>query len=55
MIGRRRLVPYLRLFPIWRFGPLYDRLDGRRVGVGWSPDWFGTWEVEDDTEPSGGA
>jgi hypothetical protein len=39
----RWLVPYRRLFPVWKFGPRYDLL-GEYVDDGWSPDWFGTWE-----------
>jgi hypothetical protein len=45
MIGARAIVPYLRLFPIWRYGPIYDRLDGRYLRDGWYPDRFGRREV----------
>lgn len=45
-IGRYRLTPYLRLFPIWRYGPRYDRLDGHYVDDGWSPDWYGVWRAD---------
>lgn len=38
LIGRRYLIPYVRPFPIWRFGPLYR-------GEGWYPDHYGTIEV----------
>lgn len=44
MIGRRYLVPYVRLFPIWRYGPIYD-FDGYYVRHGWKPDRYGTWEL----------
>lgn len=44
MIGARQLVPYLRLFPIWHYGPIYSLLDGRYVRHGWKPDRFGVRE-----------
>lgn len=44
LVGNRYVVPYRRLFPIWRFGPLYDLLEARVIGEGWSTDWYGQWE-----------
>jgi hypothetical protein len=45
LVGARYLVPYVRLFPIWRYGPIYSKLDGRYVRHGWRPDCYGTWEI----------
>ena len=39
-VGAREVYPVLRLFPIWRYGPLYSKLDGRYVRHGWKPDRF---------------
>jgi hypothetical protein len=50
MIGARYLVPYVRLFPIWRYGPIYGRLDGLYVRDGWHPDWYGEWEFSSREE-----
>lgn len=46
MIGARYLVPYLRPFPIWKYGPIYDALDGRYLRDGWYPERFGQREVK---------
>lgn len=39
LIGKRYLVPYVRAFPIWRYGPLSSG------GQGWWPDRYGTIEI----------
>jgi hypothetical protein len=44
-IGARYLEPYLRPFPVWRYGPICDKLDGRYLRDGWYPDRFGAREV----------
>jgi hypothetical protein len=44
----RYLRPYVRLFPIWRHGARYGRLDGRRIADGWYPERYGEWEVSRD-------
>lgn len=46
LIGRRQVYPVLLPFPIWRYGPLYGRLDGRYIRDGWWPDPYGVREVE---------
>jgi hypothetical protein len=46
LIGRRALVPFLREVPIWRFGPIYDRISGEYVRDGWYQDRYGEWEVD---------
>lgn len=43
LIGHTYHVPYRRLFPIWRYGLIYSKLDGRHVRDGWQPDWWGKW------------
>jgi hypothetical protein len=48
LIGKRLVYPVLLPFPIWRFGPLYGRLDGRYIGDGWWPDRYGIREVKRD-------
>ena len=50
LIGARYLVPYVRLFPIWRFGPIYSLLDGHYVRDGWKPDRYGQWEFSDPSK-----
>jgi hypothetical protein len=40
----RYLLPYVRLFPIWRHGARYD-MDGRYVDDGWYPESYGQWEI----------
>lgn len=44
-VGARYVEPYLRLFPIWRYGPRYDFLDGYFIGYGWYPEKFGVRDV----------
>jgi len=41
----RYLVPYLRPFPIWRYGERYSRFDGTKIDDGWYPDVYGQREV----------
>jgi hypothetical protein len=40
----------MRLFPIWRYGPIYSKLDGRYVRDGWYPDRYGTWTFDTPEE-----
>lgn len=42
--GSSYRVPYLRLFPIWRYGLRYVDLLSARAEEGWYPDRFGHWE-----------
>ena len=45
-LGRSYRVPYLRPFPIWRYGPRYVELGSARTEDGWYPDRFGYWEFD---------
>ena len=39
-VGVRRVKAYLRLFPIWRFGPRTSWFTGERIADGWYPDRY---------------
>lgn len=51
-IGKYQLTPYLRIFPIWKHGPIYDPIDGRYVRDGWYPERYGTWKTTAPKETS---
>lgn len=48
MIGKRQVYPVLSPFPVWRYGALYDFLDGHYIGEGWWPDRYLIREVGKD-------
>jgi hypothetical protein len=47
LIGKRQIYPVLLPFPIWRYGSIYGRLDGRYIRDGWWPDPYAAREVEE--------
>lgn len=49
MIGSKYLVPYYRLFPIWRYGER-SNIWGEPIEPGWWPDPFGHWEFATEAE-----
>lgn len=51
----RYLVPYLREFSIWRYGPRHDLIDGHYVDDGWYPDRFGQWEFRTEADAEAAA